>query len=242
MELDILPDSEGVAERAATIIAAAANLAVLARGRFILAVSGGNTPWLMLRKLGSKDIPWQRTHILQVDERVAPAGHPDRNLTRMQASLVEIPSLRPEHIHAMPVESLDLSAAAVAYASVLRDLGGSPPVIDLIHLGLGIDGHTASLLPGDPVLEVTNQDVSISGPRRGRLRLTLTYPVLNRARSILWLVTGAEKAPILRRLYYGDRSIPAGCVSRGNARILSDTAAAEFVAADLLTRGQRGNE
>lgn len=231
MELEVLPDSAAVAERAATIIAETARLAVVARGRFLFAVSGGGTPWLMLRRLSGMDLPWQSTHILQVDERVVPAGHPDRNLTRLQANLLEHNSLRPEQIYAMPVENLNLSAAAAEYASILHNLAGCPPVLDLIHLGLGTDGHTASLLLGDPVLKVNDRDVSVSGPREGYFRMTLTYPVLNRARSILWLVTGAEKALILRRLRDGDQSIPAGCVNRGNARILVDNAAADLVVA-----------
>jgi len=230
MEVEVLSDCATVAERAATIIAQTAHLAVAARQRFVFAVSGGNTPWLMLSKLGGKDLPWQKTHILQVDERVAPAGDPDRNLTRLQANLLTLTSLRPEQLHAMPVEKLDLRAAAVEYAAVLRDLAGFPPILDLVHLGLGTDGHTASLLPGDPVLEVNDQDVSISGPRENRVRMTLTFPVLNRARSILWLVTGAEKAAILRRLRDADPSIPAGQVRRTNARVLTDYAAAGFVA------------
>jgi len=231
VEVEVLSNNVAVAERAATIIAETARLAVTARGQFVFAVSGGGTPWLMLRALGGKDVPWQQTHILQVDERVVPPGQSDRNWTHLQANLLEQSLLPREQMHAMPVERVDLYAAAADYAAVLRHLAGTPPVLDLIHLGLGTDGHTASLFPGDPVCEVREEDVSVSGPRQGHLRMTLTFSVLNRARSILWLITGAEKAEMLRRLHDGDRSIPAGCVSRSNARILADSAAASYVAA-----------
>ncbi len=232
MRLEVLSDRNAVAERAAAIIADVAHLAVATRGQFVFAVSGGDTPWLMLRLLSGKEIPWQRTHILQVDERVAPADHPDRNLTHLQETLLRQSTLRAEQVHAMAVENPNLGAAATDYETVLRELAGSPPVLDLVHLGLGTDGHTASLFPSDPVLEVSNQDVSVSGPHLGRLRMTLTLPVLNRARSILWLVTGAEKAVMLRRLHDGDRSVPAGRVRQCNARILADRAAAALVAVD----------
>jgi 6-phosphogluconolactonase len=151
-----------------------------ARGRFALAVSGGHTPWIMLRALASEDVPWVSVHVFQVDERVAPDGHPDRNLTHLRESLLQHAPLRPEQVHAMPVESSDLGAAALQYEQVLRDFAGSPPVLDLVHLGLGPDGHTASLVPGDPVLEVTGSDVALTGIYQGRHRMTLTYPVLNR--------------------------------------------------------------
>ena len=230
MDVEVLPNSVAVAERAATIIAEAARVAIAARGQFVLAVSGGSTPWLMLRKLVVMDFPWRKTHIVQVDERVAPRGHPDRNWTHLQAILFEQILLPRDQIHTMPVERPDLPAAVADYVAVLRALAGTPPVLDLVHLGLGTDGHTASLFPGDPVCEVRDQDVSVSGPQQGHLRMTLTFSALNRARSILWLITGAEKAKMLRRLHDGDRSIPAGCVTRSNARILADSAAASYVA------------
>jgi 6-phosphogluconolactonase/glucosamine-6-phosphate isomerase/deaminase len=127
----------------------------------------------------------------------------------------------------MPVESSDLNAAAAFYAQTLRSITGSPPVLDLVHLGLGPDGHTASLVPGDPVLDVSNADVAVTGIYQGRQRMTLTYPVLNRSRLVLWLVTGGEKAGMLPRLQTGDISIPAGRVRAGRAVILADRAAAD---------------
>src|SRR5262249_26674373 len=173
-----------------------------------MAVSGGHTPWQMLRLLAAEDVPWKSVHVVQVDERIAPAGDPDRNLTHLRASLLEHAPLPPEHIHAMPVETADLSAAAASYAQLLRELAGTPAVLDLVHLGLGPDGHTASLVPGDASLDVTDRDVAITGVYQKRNRMTLTYPIINRARKILWLVTGGEKAGMLVRLRAADPAIP----------------------------------
>jgi 6-phosphogluconolactonase len=226
MKLDVLADADAVAEQAAAIVAAEARASVAARGRFVVAVSGGHTPWVMLRALATQDVPWEAVHVLQVDERVAPEGHADRNLTHLRESLLERAPLRPEQVHAMPVESPDLDAAAAAYAQVLRRVAGTPGVLDLIHLGLGPDGHTASLVPGDPVLQVTGVDVAPTGVYQGRRRMTLTYPTLDRARRLLWLVTGAAKASMLVRLRAGDPSIPAGRVGRDHAWVLADRAAA----------------
>jgi 6-phosphogluconolactonase len=230
MKLEVLADDNSVAGKAATIIAGHARAAIAARGRFIVAVSGGRTPWIMLRALAGEDIPWEGVHLVQVDERVAPAGHPDRNLTHLRESLLTHAPLRPERLHAMPVEEPDLEAAAQRYALTLRELAGSPPVLDLVHLGLGPDGHTASLVPGDPVLDVTDADVGLTGIYQGRRRMTLTYPIINRSRSVLWLVTGSEKVAMLKRLRAADVSIPAGRVRQDQALVLADRAAAGQVA------------
>jgi 6-phosphogluconolactonase len=227
MEIQVLGDPAAVAAKAARIIAREGRAAVAARGRFIMAVSGGHTPWQMLRALASEDVPWSRVYIAQVDERAAPAGHPDRNLTHLRESLLERVSLRPEQVCAMPVEAPDLEAAALQYAQLLQQIAGTPPVLDLVHLGLGPDGHTASLLPGDPVLQVTGTDVALTRTYQGRRRMTLTYPVLNRARRILWVVTGAEKAGMLVRLSNSDPTIPAGRVRQDRALALADRPAAQ---------------
>lgn len=232
MKIEVLADADSVARRAAAIIAEEARTAVLGRGRFIAAISGGHTPWLMLRALADQEVPWEGVHVVQVDERVAPAGHLERNLTHLRASLLEHAPLRLEQIYAMPVESPDLEAAANRYASMLREIAGSPPVLDLAHLGLGPDGHTASLIPGDPVLDVTDADVAVTGTYQGRRRMTLTYSILNRSRTVLWLVTGNEKAGMLVRLRDGDLSIPAGRVCRDQALVLADRAAAIELASD----------
>jgi 6-phosphogluconolactonase len=226
MKIEVLNDADAVADEAAAIIATDARIAVAARGRFIMAVSGGQTPWLMLRALANKEAPWDGIHVLQVDERVAPAGDPDRNLTHLRESLLQYAPLRPEQIHPMPVESQDLQAAVSRYTATLREVAGSPAVLDLVHLGLGPDGHTASLVPGDPVLDVKDAAVALTGPYQGRRRMTLTYPVLNHARRVLWVVTGDEKAEMLVRLRDGDRWIPAGRVRPDYALVLADRAAA----------------
>ncbi len=226
MKVEILADAEAVARRAAGVIATDAREAVAARGRFVMAVSGGHTPWIMLRDLADEDLPWSGVHVVQVDERVAPAGDPDRNLTHLRESLLSHAPLAPDHIHAMPVEAPDLDAAASAYAKTLEGISGVPPVLDLAHLGLGPDGHTASLVPGDPVLSVADRDVGLTGPYMGRRRMTLTYPVLNRSRRVLWLVTGTEKAAMFPRLVAGDAAFPAGRVSQARALLLADRAAA----------------
>jgi 6-phosphogluconolactonase len=226
MKLEVFDDADSVAREAASTIAADARAAIAARGRYALAVSGGHTPWIMLRALANEDLPWANVHVYQVDERVAPDGHPDRNLTHLRESLLQHAPLRPENIHAMPVELPNLDAAAHQYAVALQEIAGSPPMLDLVHLGLGSDGHTASLVPGDPVLNITDVDVGVTGAYQGRRRMTLTYPALNRARRVLWVVTGSEKVEMLRSLADGDESIPAGRVHREQALLLADREAA----------------
>ena len=225
MKIEVFADAESVAQKAAALVAAEARIAVAARGLFVMAVSGGHTPWLMLRALAQQDVPWNAVHVVQVDERVAPAGDRDRNLTHLRESLLEHAPLSPTRIHPMPVESPDLEAAAAQYALMLKSIAGSPPVLDLVHLGLGPDGHTASLVPGDPVQEVRDRDVALTGLYQGRRRMTLTYPILNRSRYVLWLVTGSEKVPMLACLYAGDTSIPAGRIRRDHALVMADRAA-----------------
>jgi len=225
MKIEVFDDADSVARAGASAIAAEARAAVASRSLFTLAVSGGHTPWMMLRALAKEDVPWARVHLFQIDERVAPEGHPDRNLTHLRESLLQYVTLPPGQVHAMPVESPDLDGAASQYASVLRGIAGTPPVLDLVHLGLGPDGHTASLVPGDPALDIDSADVAVTGVYQGRRRMTLTYPVLNRARRVLWIVTGSEKVEMLRRLRAGDRSIPAGRVRSDDAILLADRAA-----------------
>src|ERR1700686_4694399 len=171
MKIQILADSDAVAKEAAKVIAVEASAAVAARGRFVMAVSGGHTPWQMLRALANEPVPWERLHVVQVDERVAPAGDPDRNLTHLRESLSEHAPLPPHQIHAMPVEAEDLEASAASYARLLQQIAGSPPVLDLAHLGLGPDGHTASLVPDDPVLNIADRDVALTGIYLQRRRM-----------------------------------------------------------------------
>ena len=226
MKIEVYPDDEAVARRAAAVIADAARAALASRGRFVMALSGGRTPWLMLRALAADALPWRQVHVIQVDERVAPAGDSDRNLTHLRDSLLDHTPLAPDHIHPMPVEAADLERAAEQYARTLQEVAGSPPVLDLVHLGLGADGHTASLVPGDPVLDVVDADVAVTRPYQGRRRMTLTFPIINRSRLILWLVTGGEKAHTLVHLRDRDPSIPGARVRSDGALVLADRAAA----------------
>jgi 6-phosphogluconolactonase len=227
MKVEVFADADSVAKKAAGIVAAEAIAAITARGSFVMAVSGGHTPWIMLRALAQEVVPWESVHLVQVDERVAPPGDADRNLTHLRESLLGKVPLRPEQIHAMPVESPDLESAAAQYETTLNQIAGLPSVLDLVHLGLGPDGHTASLVPGDPVLNVNDVDVAVTGVYQNRRRMTLTYPIINRARRVLWLVTGKDKAEMVCRLRDGDTSIPAGRVQRDRALLLMDRAATD---------------
>jgi 6-phosphogluconolactonase len=225
LRTEILPDPGAVAARAAARIARVAREAVTARGRCALAISGGTTPWESFGALAGKDVPWERVHLFQVDERVAPSGDPDRNFLHLKEVLIDRIPIPPSNVHPMPVEEEDLAAGARRYEAILRGITGTPPVLDLVQLGLGEDGHTASLFPGDPALQVLDADVAISGLYKGRRRMTLTCPAIDRARCILWLVTGSGKSVALERLQAGDRSIPAGCVRSDRAVLLADVAA-----------------
>ena len=215
-EIQVSADPDAVARAGARYVAAQAQAVVAARGRFTFAVSGGHTPWAMFAALGEEDMPWADVELFQVDERVAPDGDPDRNLTHLRQSIGDAPAL----VHPMPVTDADLDAAAAAYATVL------PPQFDLVHLGLGPDGHTASLVPGDPVLQVSDRLVALTQPYQGHRRMTLTYPALDRADQLLWLITGADKRDPLARLLAGDDSIPAGRVRALRSLVLADAAAA----------------
>jgi 6-phosphogluconolactonase len=215
--IEVHADADAVASRAAEVMGAHARAAIEARGSFALAVSGGRTPWAMFALLAEQDLEWTRASVFQVDERIAPAGDDSRNLTHLMQNL---PEEARDRVRPMPVEQADTQAAAGCYAAEL------PERFDLVHLGLGPDGHTASLIPGDPVLDVLDRDVAISGPYQGQLRMTLTYPVLDRALARLWVVTGEDKVDPLRRLRQHDHSIPAGRVEPAQSLILADLAAA----------------
>ena len=225
MEVEVFADDESTARAAAKRIVAECIASVATRGRFVMAVSGGHTPWIMLRMLAKEELPWEHVHVVQVDERIAPIGHEERNLTHLREGLLGKAPIHPEQIHAMAVESQDLEAAAAQYATMLSEIAGSPPMLDLVHLGLGPDGHTASLVPEDPVLKVIDRDVALTGVYQGRRRMTLTYPIINRARRILWLVTGKEKYTMLARLRKSDGSIPAGRVQQDRSLLFADRAA-----------------
>jgi 6-phosphogluconolactonase len=222
---EFLPDPGAVAMRAAERIAQVLREAVKERGLCALAISGGTTPWLAFRALAGENVPWDRVHLFQVDERVAPSGDPERNYFHLKEALIDRIAIPSANVHPMPVEGGDLDEGALRYEAVLRRIAGTPPVLDLVQLGLGEDGHTASLLPGDAALQVVDADVAASGLYNGRRRMTLTFPAIDRARCILWLVTGSGKSAALERLRSGDRSIPAGRVRSDRAVLLADKAA-----------------
>jgi 6-phosphogluconolactonase len=226
VNFEILPDPGAVAARAAERIARVAREAVATRGLCALAISGGTTPWQALAALAGKDVPWERVHLFQVDERAAPSGDPDRNYLHLKEALIDRIAIPCANVHPMPVEAEDLDEGARRYQAILRETVGTPPVLDLVQLGLGEDGHTASLFPGDPALQIVDADIAVSGLYKGRRRMTLTFQTIDRARCILWLVTGAGKTEALRRLRAGDRSIPAGRVPCDRAFLLADQAAA----------------
>ena len=215
-ELEVSPDAGAVAAGRRATSRGWPRAAVADHGRFTFAVSGGHTPWAMFAELRNEDMPWAGVALFQVDERVAPDGDPDRNLTHLRESIGDSPA----QVHPMAVNDPDLDSAAAAYAAVL------PQRFDLVHLGLGPDGHTASLVPGDPVLEVTDALVAVTQPYQGHRRMTLTYPALARADQLLWLVTGADKRDALGKLLAGDESIPAGRVLAARSLIMADEAAA----------------
>ena len=218
--LEVLDDPEAVHRRGAELIAEAAKAAISDRDHCALAVSGGHDPWPMFSQLEDFDLDWTEIEVFQVDERVAPAGSDERNLTHLVESLSigAQGSIRP-----MPVTDEDLDAAADRYAEQLPD---GP--LDLAHLGIGPDGHTASLVPNDPVLEVADKRVAVtSGEYQGVRRMTLTYPEINRIRTLLWVVTGEEKVDALQKLIAQDPSTPSGRVRpEGDSLILADRAAA----------------
>jgi 6-phosphogluconolactonase len=215
--LEVCPDPDEVARRAAELVREQCRRVLSGGSGFSWAVSGGRTPWAMFDDLAGGGLDWERVILFQVDERVAGSDDPDRNLVHLRASLGDAPA----RVVPMAVEDEDLDRAAARYAAEL------PERFDLVHLGLGPDGHTASLVPGDPVLEVTDRLVAPTAlPYQGHRRLTLTYPALARADRLLWLVTGEEKRDPLARLLAGDRSIPAGRVTAAESIVLADAAAA----------------
>lgn len=221
---EVRADAEDVARRSVAIIAREFRAAVAERGRFLLAVSGGTTPRRMLELLAEEDLAWSQLHLFQVDERVVPPSDPARNLAMLRTTLLERVAVRQDQIHPMPVGATDLDAAALEYAATLQEVAGVPPILDLVQLGLGTDGHTASLVTGDPALR-SREDVAVTGPYEGARRMTLTFPIIGRARTILWVVTGSGKRNALSRLLRGDESIPAAHVPTGRAVLIADEAA-----------------
>jgi 6-phosphogluconolactonase len=214
-EVRAFDNSSDLAKAAAAYVAETARI-VLARGAtFTFALSGGKSPWAMFETLAHDDVDWAATRIYQVDERVVGEDNDLRNLKSLRAALQGTNAA----IEAMDVEAEDLEVACWNYAALL------PERFDLVHLGLGPDGHCASLVPGDAVLDLQDQLVGLSGPYQDTLRMTLTYPALARANQLLWLVSGEDKRDALAQLLAGDHSIPAGRVVAGASLVMADRAA-----------------
>jgi 6-phosphogluconolactonase len=227
MKTEIFPHAEQVAVRAAAYLEQLIRETLTHQKSFSLAISGGRTPWEMLKLLSKADLPWQRINLFQVDERVAPDGHSDRNLTQLFQAIAGTPMVTQLRIFPMPVTAEDLDVAAKEYTEVLNEVTEGKG-LDMIHLGLGSDGHTASLVPGDEVLAIQNRLVACTQNNyQGRIRMTLTYPLLNSAKQILWIVTGSEKKEMVKRMLQKDSSIPAGSIRQENALLLVDQAAIE---------------
>ena len=217
--LIVSPTKVAAAAAAAGAVAKVLRSSVASRGAATVAVSGGSTPSLFLRALAEEPLPWPNIHIFQVDERIAPDGDIHRNAVELVNALFEVPLPDP-NIHLMDVVGQDPEIAATAYASLLRTW--CPDGLDAIHLGLGEDGHTASLVPGDPVLDVTDRRVAVTGEYQGHRRITLTYPELARAQHVVWLATGAAKSSAVRRLLAHDVGIPAGRVQAQDCAVFTD--------------------
>jgi len=215
-EIEVFASSAEVTAAGASLLARWSRAAAARQGECSIAVSGGHTPLAMFAALAEKDVPWDQVTLFQVDERIAPAGDADRNLTHLRSALQGVVVT----VVPMPVEAPDLESAALRYEQEL------PHRLDIVHLGIGPDGHTASLVPDDPVLQVTDRRVALTETAyQGRRRMTLTYPALARASQLLWIVTGQDKREALARMLKGDRDIPAGRVQGERSLVLADRAA-----------------
>jgi 6-phosphogluconolactonase len=226
MRFETLDDAGAAAARGAALIAERLQRAVAARGRATAAISGGHTPLPMLRRLAELPLPWARIDVFQVDERIAPDGHEDRNATHQRRALAPCVEAHGERFHWMPVTEAAPSDGAGEYAALLAACAGSPPALDVVQLGLGEDGHTASLFGPTGAAEQVTGDVAVSGVHGGRRRMTLTLPVLNRAAFVLWLVTGESKRGVLERFIDADSALVAVAVRRDRAYLIADAAAA----------------
>lgn len=235
MRIQVLPTAEAAAERAAEWLRAEIGRATASRGRCLIALSGGRTPWRMLRSLRRLRVHWHGVEVFQVDERVVAASDERRNSRQIADLLIAPDALPSGAFHGMPIEHTPLSDGAADYARLLAERCGTPPVLDVVQLGVGADGHTASLIAGDPLMDDTTLDVGVSGVYQGVRRMTLTYRVLNAARHRLWLVTGADKSEALRALWDGDTATPAGRVAREAAFVFADSEAAAALPAELRT-------
>lgn len=224
MKLEICPTAVAAAERAAHRIAGCLGEAIAVRGRGTVAFSGGHTPADMLPVLAVAPLNWAAVDIFQVDERIVGVDDERRNLRALRAAFGN-PGPAAARIHGMPVDDGPHERAAEDYEESLNTIAGTPATLDVVHLGLGVDGHTASLFPGDAALKAT-ADVAVSGPYDGLERMTLTIDVLNRARMRVWLVTGAAKRAIVRRLVDDDPALVAHRIRRDHSILVLDRDAA----------------
>jgi 6-phosphogluconolactonase len=226
MDIRIASTAAEAAEHAANFIAQALREAIAARGTATIAFSGGSSPRALLETLAREPLDWAQVQVFQVDERMVPRDDPARNLDALERCLVQEGPLPAGNLHVMPVEPAETPAPLAAYEATLAALAGFPPHIDLVQLGLGTDGHTASLFPGDPALGIVDRDLAFSAEHAGYRRMTFTLPLINRARAIAWFASGAAKAPMIAALVAGDSAVPCGRVARDRAHIFIDKAAA----------------
>ena len=230
-DLIVEPTAKQAARAAADLIAAALRAAISTRGTASVAFSGGQTPTAMLEALAVLPLPWQLTHVFQVDERVAPEGDAARNSTALRNALLDHVNTNP---HLMDVTASDLIESAQRYADVVH----AHEPLDVVHLGVGDDGHTASWPPGAPVIDdraraargrAGSDEVAIVGLFRGFVRMTITPRVVDRARAVVLLVAGADKASVLSRMLAGDQTVVASRVLGPRATVVADEAAAALL-------------
>lgn len=235
-EYTILAGPEAVATATADHFVAAAGDAIADRGVFRVALSGGGTPKLVYPRLLEPErvraVDWSRVEFFWGDERAVPPDHPESNFgVAYHALIAQLPATRHDRIHRMAAEAPDLDGAALSYESEIRlafdARGRQPPAFDLIWLGMGPDGHTASLFPGSEALDESDRWVVGNwAPSQAAWRMTMTFPLINAAREALFVVTGADKAAALRGVREGDDALPAGRVHAARTRWIIDAAAA----------------
>jgi len=220
MRVEVCSTPQEAATRAAELIAECLREAIARSGNGTVALSGGRTPSTMLQELASAPLDWSRIHIFQVDERLVDDGDERSNMKTIRSAF-ERPSLAIEQMHHMQIHGDSPQAGADRYTSQIRLVAGNPPTFDVVHLGLGEDGHTASLFPGDSALDADG-DVAVTGIHGGVRRMTLTLKVINRARSRVWLVTGNAKRNVVQGLLRRDLALIASRVDQDNSSLVID--------------------
>jgi 6-phosphogluconolactonase len=229
-ELEVLPDPEALARRAAERVLAAA---LATPDRFAIALSGGSTPRRLYQLLAAMPMPWQRTHWFWGDERFVPPADPASNQRMVREALLTHVPVPPDQIHPVPTTGVTPEEAAAQYERTLQQFHGGDalrpdrPLFDVVLLGLGTNGHTASLFPGQAVLDERVRWTGVMHDPEAGTRITLTYPALESSRETMFLVAGADKKMVLREVLAGDRRHPASRLEPvGALRVLADAAAA----------------